>query len=315
MMTLANLFTRRNRSALMLGIGSVFAGTACAALRGNAEYLPATLCLLFTVFAQLSGNLYYRSVDVYNSLGANVDSLIRKGKTQPGDSMLKEGSQGMLFLAAMCGLCIAGMSGAWILVVGVFVFGIAWLQVGGSHPLLRSPYGIIGSFLLFGPVCVICTSLIQSMHEAEEPLNWFDITPSLYMGIVMGLMAVNSTIMHGYATFLTDLRNSKMTFVTKFGRKATRIVFLINSIVYTGVTVFMCLQLHLDIAGVDMLPSALCLIFDIYIWHLMRRMPRYKLESLVAYCNFNALLMGVLSFIIFEINGLPDDSHLMFFGI
>lgn len=309
-----SIITRRSQSSLMMGAGSVMAGTACAALRGNTEYLPATLCLVFAIFAQLSANFYYLYYDESNRCGNNIDMHIRSRSQINGFSMLKECSVGMMLLAIMTGMSLIAMAGWWVMVVGAFIIIAGWLACGGSTPLLRTPYGVLCSFIMFGPVGVISTSLIQSMHEATEPLNWFDITPSLYMSLVIGLMCVNSTLLYGYSTYLTDLRNSKESFVTTFGRKTTRIVFLLNGIAYTGVTVFMCLSLHLDLNGLDMVPSTVCLLVDIYIWWKMKTLPRYKLATLIDIGNFNVLLMGLLSFLIFELTGIPDDSQLTFFG-
>ena len=315
MSPLHSLISHRSQSSLMMGAGAVLAGTACAALRGNAEYLPATLCLLFTIFAQLSANYYYQYFDDVNNCGSIIDNKIQTKASTDNFSLRKEASFGMALIALMIGLTLAGMEGWWIILIGIVVVLFAWLSCGGSTPLLRTPFGPLCSFILFGPIAVISTSLIQSMREAQEPLNWFDITPSLYMSVVIGLMCVNTTLLYAYSTMLTDLRNAKQSFVTAYGRKATRALFLFNGIVYTGVTVFMCVSLHLDLKGLDMLPSAICFIIDIYIWWKMRTTPRYKLYKLIDLGNFNVLLMGLLSFLIFELTGIPDDSQLTFFGL
>ena len=57
----------------MMGIGAVLAGTASAAIRGNTEYMPATLCIIFVVCAQMSANMYYRYYDVTHNCGNNID--------------------------------------------------------------------------------------------------------------------------------------------------------------------------------------------------------------------------------------------------
>lgn len=316
MTPVTSLITRRSQSSLMMGVGAVFAGTACAALRGNTEYLPATLCLLFVLFAQLGANFYYQHYDDKYNLGSAIDSQISSQESlSTRFSMQKEASSGLLMVALMIGATLAAMAGWWVIVVGAFILVTGWLSCAGSMPLLRTPFGPICSFILFGPVAVVSTSLIQSMHEAEQPVNWFDITPALYMSIVIGLMCVNCTLMYAYSTYVKDLRNAKASFATKFGRKVTRICYLVNGLIYTGVTVFMCLSLDLDMMGLDMLPSTICFIIDIYVWYKMRVTPRYQAHTLINITNLNVLIMGVLSFIIFEFTGIPDDSHLTFFGI
>lgn len=298
----------------MMGLGAAAAGTACAAIRGNTEYLPATLCALFAMFMQLAGNFSYRRADLI--------LMPKEIKSEPSqfsfsDKLLylRECSYTCLMLAGICGMALAAMGGWWVMVVGAFIIGISRFTMDGAIPLLRTPYGILAPFILFGPVCVICTSLIQSMHEATHPLNWYDITPSLYMSIVIGLMCVNATMLYSYANYPRDRKIGKETFVVRIGRRNARIIFIINSVIYTVVTVFMCLKLHLSLNGLDMMPSTLCFILDIYIWWKMRTLKRTQLKELVDVGNFNVLLMGLLSFLIFELTGVPDDSTLTFFGI
>lgn len=265
-----SIFTHIRLSSIMMGIGAVLAGTACAALRGNTEVLPATLCIIFVIFAQLAGNFSYRYFDVSHSCGTEIDNMIAKHSTRNSSYFLREGSIACLFLALMCGLALIAMGGWWVIVAGAFIAVLGWLTMSGNLPLLRTPYGIICPFILFGPMCVIPTSLLQSMHEATEPLNWFDITPSLYMSIVIGLMCVNATMLYSYSNYYLDKRNSKDTFVATCGRKVTRIVFIVNCILYTAVSVTMCLMLNLPLNGLDMVPSTLCFILDIYIWWQMK---------------------------------------------
>lgn len=315
-MSITDLITKRSQSSLMIGAGAVFAGIAAAGLHGNIEYLPATLCMLFTLFMQLAGNYYYQYYDESRNCGRSIDKRINSmGTPVIAPVMLREFSYGMFLVAMMVGFALVAMGGWWVLVVGIVVVVLTWFTCGGTMPLLRTQYGVITTFLLFGPICVITTSLIQSSHEARQMYNWFDLGPAIYMSVVIGFMAINANLLYGYSTYLTDLRNAKVTFVTTYGRKATRVVFFINGLIYTAVSVLMCLNLHLDLCGFDMVPSTLCFIIDLYIWWKMRTTQRYKLVGLINLGTLNVLIMGLLSFIIFEVTGLPDDSKFTFFPI
>lgn len=315
-MSIADLITKRSQSSLMVGIGAVFAGMAAAGLHGNLEYLPATLCMLFVVFLQLAGNYYYLYYDESRNCGWSIDKKIstsRRDDNKVSLIMLKEFSYGMALLAIMVGFAIVYMGGWWTLIVGIVIMVITWFTCGGTMPLLRTQYGVLATFILFGPICVITTSLLQSSHEARQMYNWFDLGPAIYISVVIGFMAINANLLYGYSTYLTDLRNSKTTFVTTYGRKATRIVFFINGLLYTAVSVLMCKNLHLDLYGLDMVPSTLCFIIDLYIWWKMRTTPRYKLANLITLGTLNVLIMGILSYLIFEFTGVPDDSKFTFF--
>ncbi|MDE6793179.1 MAG: prenyltransferase [Muribaculaceae bacterium] len=310
-----SVFTKVRFSSLLMGIGGVLAGTACAALSGNSEIIPASLCMLFVIFLQQAANFYYRYHDLSRNSGGHIDQRILTKSKKGSFNFLKEASIAMALIALMIGLTIASMGGWWTFIIGIFILLVAWLACGGSNPLLRTPFGVICSFIIFGPVCVIGTCLLQVMHESTERITWSYLIPAVYMGVVMGLMSFNATLLYGYANFTTDLRNSKVTLVGAVGRRMGRIIFLINGFLYTAITIVMCLELHLDLNGVDMLPSVICLLIDIYIWWQMRTRPRYQHQQLIDLGNFNVFLMGLLSYIIFEITGTPDLSRMTFFGL
>lgn len=77
-MSITGLITTRSQSSLMLGAGAVLSGMAAAALHGNFELLPATLCLLFAIFMQLAGNYYYLYYDESHNSGWSIDMLLHK---------------------------------------------------------------------------------------------------------------------------------------------------------------------------------------------------------------------------------------------
>lgn len=311
----ATIFSKVRFSSLMMGIGGVLAGTACASLSGNSELIPATLCFLFVIFAQQSGNFYYSYFDMSHKGGGHIaNRMVQKGK-KSSLNILRECSIAMLLLTVMIGFPLVSMGGWWTILLGVFIFLTGWLSCGGSNPLLRTPFGVVCSFILFGPVCVIGTCLLQVVHESKGHIEWSYLIPAIYMGIIIGLMCVNSTLLYGYANLTTDLRNSKVTLIGAVGRRIGRYIFLMNGILYTLITVVMFMQLHLELNGVDFIPSIVCLLVDIYIWWQMKVRPRYLYYQLIDIGNFNVLLMGLLSYIIFEITGNPDLSHMSFFGL
>ena len=71
--------------SLMMGIGAVLAGNSSAQVHGNAEFFPATICLVFVIFAQLAANCYTRYREVLYSMGYDASLPIRKANnTTPG---------------------------------------------------------------------------------------------------------------------------------------------------------------------------------------------------------------------------------------
>ena len=306
-----------NVKSVMMGIGAVLCGDAAAKLHGNAEFFPASICILFVIFAQLAANTYNRYHDEVKQSGDNVDAHISSHSSSLTDSpfFLKEISTAMLLLACMTGCSIAAMGGWWTLIVAAFILAFGWLMVGGTTPIIRTPWSPLFTFILFGPLTVISVTLIQSIHEAspEMPVSWFDVAPAIYLGLSAGFMAANCNLASNYATMTQDIRNSRYTFTVTFGRRVTRIVFLINAVIAQAIMAISAFTLHLDHPYLTLIVPAVCLAFDLYIWWEMRTLPRYRLNEVSSLTYINLLLMGLISSIIAIFVGMPDDSHMILF--
>lgn len=311
------LWKALNCTALMIGVGAVLSATAAANLHGNAEVFPATLCVLFVIFAQLAANCAYRSYDLMH--GARDErSHLRDMRSNPGfDRLLfyKVFGYATLFMALMIGVTIVSMGGWWFAVVGVFICIAGWLMVSGSTPIILTPWSGLFSFLLFGPMTVLPTSMLQSFHETTNLWSWYDLAPPIYMSVAVGLLAANANLAYNYATYFIDKSNQRDTFTATFGRKTTRSVFLINSIVsvvFFSVSRFWVLSSLWEIL-VGLLPAVICLIVNLLIWRKMRTYPRYKLVDVLKWACFNVLLMGILSLIVSSFIGASDDSYMELF--
>ena len=265
-MTLFNVITKSiNAESLLMGMATVFAGTAAAGLHGNLEVLPAILCLLFAIFSQGASNLAHRYMDECTNSGENIDDDISgTGESGfPTRVILKEGFISLTLLAMMIGCSLATMTGWWAFALGILIFIIGWFTNAGPM-LVRTPWSLVSTFLLFGPIGVMGTSLVQSLHEATDPLGWYDLSPAIYLSGVMGLMAVNCHITYNFATYHNDIRNDKKTFSIVFGRKAARILFIANGLLWLGLMLAMCLTLHPERWGLDMIAPAISLVINIY---------------------------------------------------
>lgn len=309
-----SLWSKISGSSQFMGAGSVLAGSAAAALHGNFELLPASLCLLFVFLAQLSGNLYLRLHDNEHNLGGNVDQRIHEAAPSIDPAFLSAATNGTGLLAAMVGIALTGMGGWWILLIGGLILLISWLTFGGAHPLIRTPYSILSTFILFGPICVITTSYMQSSHEATLTSLWFDLWPAIIMSIPVGMLAVNSNLAYNYVSMYSHLRNSRSSFTTEFGRKNTRLLFLIFSLAAGLIPplrtiYFDSIQCYLEIV-VGLIVTAI----NIYIWYQMKHLPRYREYEIINLTNFNMFLFGALEMAIYIFAGVPDDSRLQFFS-
>lgn len=308
------LFKSISPLTLFMGAATVISGTAAAALHGNLELLPAILCLIFAIFAQTAANIAHRYIDECRNAGENIDDKI-SGTSESGlptSLILKEGFMSATFLAGMIGCSIATMTGWWAFAWGLLIFVLAWAAYTGPT-LIKTPWGLLITFILFGPLGVIGTSLVQSLHEATNPLGWYDLSPALYLSGVVGLMAVNCHLTYNFSSYHQDQRNQKRTFSIVFGRKSTRVLFLANSLIWFALMLAMCVNLHPQRWGLDMIAAVISIIINGYIWNKMRTTSRHLSKQLVLLSIINITGMAITNLIFFIVTGAPDDSRMIFF--
>lgn len=308
-----------NIDSLAIGIGAVLAGDAAANIHGNAEFFPATICIIFVIFAQLAANSYHRYHDNYKNLGESIDRQILSGSRSVSeiDSKLlyKGASKAFMLLAIIAGCSLIIMGGWWTFPVGLFILAMGWMMVGGAVPVMLTPWSPALTFLLFGPVAVISVCLIQSLQEADPQniISWFDISPAIFMGCCIGLMAANCDLANNYSNLPLDIRNSRETFTVVFGRRATRILFLINGIIAPGFIVASCFLMAVTNIWLPIIHAVIFMIFSIYIYRLLVTLPRHKLDIVVKLSYLNVFLMGLTASIVSLFVGFPDDSYKVLF--
>ena len=308
-----------NFSALMVGIGAVMTGNAAASVHGNAEFFPATLCLLFVVFVQLAAISYIRCSQCRMVLEGRTpaheyDHVAKSEITALRARMLyfKSFGLGFMLMVLMVGLTLAAMGGVWALCVGIFVLVAGWLMVWGKTPLIITPWSPLVTGILFGPVAVITTSMLQSMHEAVDPLSWFDISPAIYMSLVVGFLSANCNLVASYAYFDKDVKYQVDTFTVAFGRNVTRQVILAIGFIAAGILVFSAYQVGIDRPGLAIFSALMNLSINCWVvWILNTR--HANLERAVNIANLNVLLTGLVGSILALFVGIPDDSVMTVF--
>lgn len=311
------LWQAMNCNSLMIGVGCVLAGISAAMVHGNADLLPSIICVIFVIFAQLAGNCYYKYCDIKShqpeTLGAldSKDLLYNNGV----DRLLfyKVFAIAMALLALMTGCSLMAFGGIWVLMIGAFVVIAGWLMVGGLMPIAHTPWTPVFTFILFGPITVISTCLVQLLHDNPDPISWFDLSPAVYKCVVMGFLAANVNLAYTYVNSHFSRSRGDFTFTASFGTKATRGMFLINSLLAFFVASLSYFDHVIDRRDIIFLSASVCLLINIYIWWRMEHKPEYPHVKVETLANFNVLLMGILSLISAYIVGMPDTSVLKVF--
>ncbi len=296
-----------NPPTLWLPIASVIGGTAAAASHGNFEVYPAILCLIFAIFGQIAFNITHRYFDEKNGYGENIDDNISAfdKKANPLSYILKEGIKVASVIALTAGLAIMAIAGWWTLIVAALLSFIVFLCNMGKLPLSRSPYYSLITFILYGPIGVISTELVQSRLSTNELFNWWDIEPAIFMSIIMGCMAANCHILYTLYSIKNDRKNSRQTIATKLGKKGVLTLTAINTVIYITIGVYAPFKAdiylwywYMPIPAISLLIS-ICQMIKIY---------RGNYNKTLWYTIFNMAFYAIASFIMLMIIGYPNLS-------
>lgn len=226
-----SIFVNAQPTTLLMGVGSVFAGLTASSLRGGFAIFPALLTLLFVVFMQIAANLRYGYSDMTYMMGENFAiATVGVGKgsgMRVGAHMrlMKIMSNGFALLALTAGMPLLEFIGWTGALYATAVILAAYFTFSGPKPLIRTIWSLLVTFIVFGPVCVSGTALI------ENPSPSAPLIPIWICSLIGGLLAVNAHIAIGYTRYREDLMNNKTTITVRLGRKATRSIYLADSLV------------------------------------------------------------------------------------
>lgn len=283
----------------MISMAAVLSGCAAAACRDNFELLPAILCLAFVFIAQLYANMARNYYALKHNYADIVDD---SGHTwrQRLMSVYSEIYKGLFWMSVMVGLALISLSGWWIIAVGVMIYCMGWMYCAPPLVLSRTPWGAVMVFLIYGPVEVIGTSLVQSQTGTITPFNEFDLAPAIILSVSVGLMAVMSHITLGMMTYREDILNSKRTLVVAFGPKWARRLYLALAVSAYVVMWGCVLLLDFRYPGWDMAVPSLWLVISVLIWwRLGRAGTAYERERLALGTMFNTFALWVITFVLF----------------
>ncbi len=209
---------------LPVSIAGVIAAIGVAMWEHRFEWLPALICLIFAVLAQVTSNFaneYYdfkRGTDKKGRVGP------RRGVTE-GDikpETLRNVTFITLSLACVVGCCLIPFGGWWLVPVGVAIAVFALAYSAGPFPLSYHGLGDVAVLIFFGLVPVNLTYYVQAGF-------WSPF--ALLVSIAIGLMGVNVLLVNNYRDMEDDIEARKHTTVVIFGRKLAGTFYLISGFV------------------------------------------------------------------------------------
>ena len=283
---------------LPVSISGVIIAIGIAKWHGTFQWVPALLCLVFALLAQIASNTaneyfdYLKGTDKPGRVGP------RRGVTE-GDikpKTLRNVTFGLLLIAGIVGCCLIPYGGWWLLPVGI-VIGLAALAYStGPYPLSYHGLGELTVFIFFGLVPVNLTYYVMALRF--EPLV-------ILFSIAIGLMGVNVLLVNNYRDMEDDLEAGKRTSVVIFGRKPAAFAYLFNG--YLGMAILAAFWVMILVGKGRVLPlwtlviPVLYLVMHTVTWHKLRHREGAALNPLLGETARNMLIFTILFTIVFII--------------
>lgn len=270
---------------LPVSVAGVIAGTGCAVWHGGFKLVPALLCLLFAVLAQVASNFGNEYYDFANGVDKKGREGFRRGVTE-GDispGAMKAATFITLGAAAATGCTLLYFGGWWLVAAGIAILLFALAYSAGPYPLSHHGLGDLTVVAFFGIVPVNLTCYLQCG-------GWEGISASLPTSFAVGMLAANVLIVNNYRDADDDRSVGKRTTVVMFGRKAMGYAYLASGFGAMGTMTPVWLELPFHAMAIPLV--YLCL--HTWLWHRLTRSKGAAINPLLGKTAVNLLAFSLL---------------------
>lgn len=217
---------------LPVSAAGVLAGCAVALSYDNFYWLPASICLVFALIAQIVSNFANEYFDYKNGIDKKGRQGFRRGVTE-GD--IKPETMKRVMMILMAADCLIGCTliywgGLWMIPVGIIIALAAFAYSSGPYPLSHHGLGDEAVIIFYGIVPVMFTAYLQcgdwtggSMAGALGEM-W---KMALIVSVGVGLMGANVLTVNNIRDCKDDTKVGKRTKVVCFGPKVMRWVYVV----------------------------------------------------------------------------------------
>lgn len=206
---------------LPASVSPVLLGSSLAYYDGAFDVLPAILCLLVALFAQIASNFandyfdFKKGADREDRLGP--ERAVAQGWISP--KAMLAGTFVMLGLACLFGLMLIFFADWRLLLVGVAIAVCVLAYSAGPFPLAYNGLGDVCVLLFYGIIPVCFTYYIQTLS--------FSLL-SFLLSVALGLLSVNILVVNNYRDYEQDKAARKRTTIVLFGRRFGRVFYIMN---------------------------------------------------------------------------------------
>ena len=272
----------------------VIAASAYAFYAGTFRWVPAVLCLLFALLAQVASNMandyfdYVKGSDKAGRVGPR--RAVASGDITPRSMLM--GTFCVLGVACAVGLGLVFFAGWQLIPIGVIIAVFALAYTAGPYPLAYHGLGDVTVFLFFGLVTVNMTYYVQALQ--------FDADVFL-LSIAMGLLSINILLVNNYRDMEEDAAANKRTTVVLFGRRFALWWYFVNGLVAV-LLLFPCLA-DFGIAYI-FLPAIVYLFLHIKTGLAIKQRVGEALNPLLGATARNLLVFTILVSVVWICKGL-----------
>ena len=278
---------------LPVSISGVFAGIGCAVWCGHFKFIPALLCLLFAILAQIASNFANEYYDFKNGLDRKGREGFRRGVTE-GDitpQAMKIATYATLAAAGAVGCMMLFYGPLWLVFAGSAIGVFALAYSAGPYPLSHHGLGDLAVVLFFGVVPVTLTCYLQ-----EE--GWSFLQYSLPVSFAVGLLAANVLIVNNYRDINDDAAVGKRTTAVIWGRKVMGWVYLLSGMA----AMLIMMRVWIELPLYSCIVPVVYLVCHIMTW--LRLVSSYgaALNPVLGRSAINLLLFSIMLFAVFLID-------------
>lgn len=208
---------------LPAGIAPVVLGCALAIQVGAFQWVPAILCLFFSMLIQIGCNFandyfdYRNGVDTEDRVG--FKRMVASGVIAP--EAMKLAVVMVLTLAFIVGCGLIAYGGWWLLGVGIASIVCAVMYTAGPYPIAYHGFGDLFVFIFYGLVAVMVTFYVQSGYFSYG---------AFWGASGFGLLAANIRLVNDMRDIETDKRAGKKTLPIKLGYMYGCVQYLISNV-------------------------------------------------------------------------------------
>lgn len=242
-------------------------------------WLPALLCMLVAVSAQIASNFANEYYDFKKGLDKVGRDGPRRGVTE-GDitpSAMLTATFVTLGIACLFGCALLLFSDFWLVFVGIFIALGVLAYSTGPYPLSHHGLGEVAVIVFYGLIPVNFTYYVQAGQ----------FTPEVFLAsLAVGLMGANVLIVNNYRDIDDDRLVNKRTLAVMLGRKAMVCVYVFNVMASVAL-------LWWSLPKLELVTLTLCLVLGIADTTLLCRLKGAKLTKVLALTSMTMLIVSL----------------------